>query len=147
MIIYCERGDLLDELKEVDGAVEKGWFEFAFKVDVVAARFVALNIVGEVDEGDNVNRKLAENGANDVRVEDIRLGSFFGETLDGLFESLLVRCSKVFGGFTDVVAYLCARDGEEADAHKHAADCYLAVAKFDAFQVQHAKTVRADQAV
>ena len=124
---------MLNELEEVDGAVKKGGLEVAFKVDVVAARFVALNIVGEVDEGDDMNPKLAENGANDVRVEDIGLGSFFGETLDGLFEELLVRCSKVFGGFTERVAYLCARDGEEADAHKHAADCYLAVAKFDAF--------------
>ena len=124
---------MLNELEEVDGAVEKGGFEFAFKVDVVAARFVALNIVGKVDEGDDVDGELAENGANDVGVEDVGLGTFFGETLDGLFEELLVRCSKVFGGFTDGVAYLCARDGEEADAHKHAADCYLAVAKFDAF--------------
>ena len=86
MVIYCKSGDLLDELEEVDGAVEKGGFEFAFEVDVVATRFVALHIIGEVDEGDDVDGELAENGANDVRVEDIGLGSFFGETFDGLLE-------------------------------------------------------------
>ena len=88
MVIYCESGDLLDELEEVDGAVEKGGFKFAFEVDVVAARFVALHVIGEVDEGDDVDGELAENGANDVRVEDIGLRPFFGETFDGL----LVGC-------------------------------------------------------
>ena len=86
MVIYCESGDLLDELEEIDGAVEKGGFEFAFEVDVVAARFVALNIIGEVDEGDDVDGELAKNGADNVRVEDIGLWSFFGETFDGLLE-------------------------------------------------------------
>ena len=135
MIIYCKSRDLLDELEEVDGAIEKGGFEFAFKVDVVAARFVALNIVGEVDQGDDVDGELAENGANDVRVEDVGLGPFFGETLDGLFGGLSVGRGEGFWGWREGVAYLCARDGEEADAHEHAADCYLAVAEFDAFQV------------
>ena len=88
MVIYCKSGDLLDELEEVDGAVEEGGFEFAFKVDVVVARFVALHVIGKVDEGDDVDGELAENGANDVRVEDIRLRPFFGETFDGL----LVGC-------------------------------------------------------
>ncbi len=120
-------------MEEVDGAVEKGGFEFAFKVDVVTARFVALNIVGEVDEGDDVDGELAENGANDVRVKDVRLGSFFGETLDRLLGLLLVGTRRGLGGWREGVAYLCARDGEEADAHEHAADSYLAVAKFDAF--------------
>lgn len=73
-------------MEEVDGAVEEGGFEFAFEVYVVAARFVALHIVGEVDESDDVDCELAENGANDVRVEDIGLGPFFGETFDGLLE-------------------------------------------------------------
>ena len=86
MVIYCESGDLLDELQEVDGAVEEGGFEFAIEVNVVAARFVALHVVGEVDEGDDVDGELAENGANDVRVEDIGLGPFFGETFDRLLE-------------------------------------------------------------
>ena len=86
MVIYCESGDLLDELEQIDGAVEKGGFELAFEIDVVAARFVALHVIGEVDEGDDVDGELAENGANDVRVEDIGLRSFFGETFDGLLE-------------------------------------------------------------
>ena len=73
-------------MEEVDGTVEEGGFEFAFEVDVVAARFVALHVVGEVDEGDDVDGELAENGANDVRVEDIGFRPFFGETFDGLME-------------------------------------------------------------
>ncbi len=134
-------------MEEVDGAVEKGGFEFAFEVDVVAAGFVALDVVGEVDEGDDVDGKLAENGANDVRVEDVGLRPLFGETFDGLLRRVLVGRGNRVGGWREGIAYLCARDGEEADAHEHAADCYLAVAEFDAFQVQHAETVRADQAV
>lgn len=33
LVIDGEGGDLLDELEEIDGAVEKGWFELAFQID------------------------------------------------------------------------------------------------------------------
>lgn len=35
LVVDGEGRDLLDELQEVDGAIEEGWFEFAFEVDVV----------------------------------------------------------------------------------------------------------------
>ena len=85
MVVYGEGGDLLDQLEEVDGAVEQGGFEVAFEVDVFGAGFGALYVAGEVDEGHNMDGELAEDGADDVGVEDVGLGSFFGEAFDGLF--------------------------------------------------------------
>ena len=35
LVVDRESGDLLDELEEVDGAVEEGRLEFAFEIDVV----------------------------------------------------------------------------------------------------------------
>lgn len=43
------------------------------------------DIVRNVNQGDDVDRKLPEDGADDVEVEDIWLRSFLGQTLDGLF--------------------------------------------------------------
>ena len=39
----------MDELEEVDGAVEQGGLELAFEVDGVAAGLGALDVVGDVD--------------------------------------------------------------------------------------------------
>ena len=49
---------------------------------------MAVDIVGEIDEGDDMDGELAEDGADDVRVEDVRLGALFGETFNGLWEML-----------------------------------------------------------
>ena len=49
---------------------------------------MAVDIVGEIDEGDDMDGELAEDGADDVRVEDVRLGALFGETFNGLWEVL-----------------------------------------------------------
>lgn len=84
MIVDGKGRDLLDELEKVNGAVEEGGLEFAFEVDVRGARFSAMDVVGEVDQSDNVDGELSEDGADDVRVEDVGLGSFFGETFNGL---------------------------------------------------------------
>ena len=142
LIVDSEGGDLLDELKQVDCAVEEGRFEFAFEVDLLGARLDASNIVGEVDERDNMDGKLAEDRPDDVRIEDIRLGSFFREAFNGLGDvsvDALRECK--------FASYLCSRNGEKADAHEHATDCHLAVSKFDAFQIQHAQAVSTDQAI
>jgi len=40
--------------------------------------------LGDVDEGDDVDGELAENGGDDVPVPDIVLRAFFGELFDGL---------------------------------------------------------------
>lgn len=89
MIVDGEGGDLLDELQKVDGAVEKRRLEFAFEVDVLFARLDGLDVVGQVDERDDVDGELAEDGADDVGVEDVGLGTFFGETFDGLWWRLV----------------------------------------------------------
>ena len=84
MVVDGEGGDLLDELEEIDGAVEEGRFELAFEVDVWVAGFDAVDVVGDVDEGDDVDGELAEDGADYVEVEDFGMGAFFGETFDRL---------------------------------------------------------------
>lgn len=48
-----------------------------------------MDVVGEVDEGDDVDGKLAQDGADDVRIEDVGLRAFFGETFDGLGDALV----------------------------------------------------------
>ena len=84
MVVDGEGGDLLDQLEEVDGAVEERGLEFAFEVDVRGTRFGAMNVVGEIDQGRDVDGELAEDRADYVRVEDVGLRPFFGETFDGL---------------------------------------------------------------
>jgi len=64
-------------LQEVDGAVEEGGLELAFEVDVLFAGLDLLDVIREVDEGDDVDGELAKNGANDVGVEDVGLRSLF----------------------------------------------------------------------
>lgn len=64
-------------MQEVDGAVEEGGLELAFEVDVLFAGLDLLDVIREVDEGDDVDGELAKNGANDVGVEDVGLRSLF----------------------------------------------------------------------
>ena len=142
LIVDGEGGDLLDELKQVDCAVEEGRFKFAFEVDLLGARLDTSDIVGEVDERDNMDGKLAEDRPDDVRIEDVRLGAFFREAFNGL-KVLLIDALMV----CMLASYLCSRDGEEADAHEHTADCHLTVSKFDAFQIQYTQAVSTDQAI
>ena len=78
MVVDGEGGDLLDKLQQVDGAVEEGGLEFAFEIDGLATGFGALHVIGYVNERGDVDGELAENRADDVRVEDVGLGPFFG---------------------------------------------------------------------
>ena len=50
----------------------------------VDIRLDLVHVVGKVDESRDVNSELAENGSNDVHVEDVGLRSLLGQTLDGL---------------------------------------------------------------
>ena len=84
LVVDGEGGDLLNELEKVNCAVQEGGFEFAFEVDVVFLGLGSLDVPRHIDESDNVNSKLAENGANDVWVEDVVLGSFFRKSFDRL---------------------------------------------------------------
>lgn len=89
LIVDSEGRDLLDKLEQVDGTVEEGGFKFAFEVDLFGSRFDGLDVIGEIDEGDDVDGELAEDGADDVRVEDVGLGAFFGKAFDGLGDALV----------------------------------------------------------
>lgn len=73
-------------MEEVDGRVEEGGFEFAFEIDFggQGLRGDGVDVVGDVDEGGDVDGELAEDGADDVEVEDVGLGALFGEAFDGL---------------------------------------------------------------
>ncbi len=64
-------------MQEVDGAVEEGGLELAFEVDVLFAGLDLLDVIREVDEGDDMDGELAEDGANDVGIEDVGLWSLF----------------------------------------------------------------------
>ena len=74
----------MDELQKVDGAVQERGFEFLLEVDVGLAGLSTLHVLRDVDERDNVDGELAEDGANNVEVEDVVLGTFFGEAFDRL---------------------------------------------------------------
>ena len=75
---------MLNELEEVDCGVEKRGLEVLFQVRVGVLGFDALDVLGDVDEGDDVDGELTEDGANDVNVEDVVLGTLFREGFDGL---------------------------------------------------------------
>ncbi len=89
MIIDGKGRDLLDELEKVDGAIEEGGFKFALEVDLLSSGFDTLDVVGKVDEGDNMDGELAEDGADYVRIEDVGLGAFFREAFYGLGDALV----------------------------------------------------------
>ena len=55
------------------------------------------------------------------------------------------RVTILEGGFG--VAYLGARDAQEADGHEHTADGDLIVAELDAIQILHAQGVRCNETI
>ena len=52
----------------------------------------ALDVGGDVDEGDDMDCELPQDRPDDVRVEDVRLGAFFGEAFDGLSGVISICC-------------------------------------------------------
>ena len=48
-------------------------------------RFNAVYIVGEVNQSRNMDDKLSKDGANDVDVENVRLGAFLRQAFDRLW--------------------------------------------------------------
>jgi hypothetical protein len=84
---------LLDELEEVDGAVQEGGLKLLFQIDLGAVflLFKLVDVVGDVDQGGNVDGELSEDGWNDVPIPDVVLWAFFGELFDGLLQAL-ARC-------------------------------------------------------
>lgn len=47
-------------------------------------RFDGINIIGQIDQRNDVNGELTEDGADDVDIENVRLGSLLREPFDGL---------------------------------------------------------------
>ena len=45
------------------------------------------------------------------------------------------------------MTYLCARDTEETDRHKHTVNGHLVVAELDAVQVLYTQTIRRDETI
>jgi hypothetical protein len=86
LVVDGERGDLLDELEEVNGTVEERRFELGLEVDLGAIFFLLelVDVVGDVDQSDDVDCELAEDGWDDVPVPDVVLWSLFGELFDRL---------------------------------------------------------------
>jgi hypothetical protein len=84
LVVDCKGGDLLDELQQVDCRVEEGRLKVFFEVRVRVFGLDALHVLRDVDESRNVDGELTEDGADNVRVEDVVLGALFGEGLDGL---------------------------------------------------------------
>lgn len=87
LVVDSKGGDLLDQLEEVDGGVEQARFELLSQVIRVEAEVLGLmnlDVVGDVNQCDDVNGKLSENGADDVDVEDIGLRALFRELFNGL---------------------------------------------------------------
>jgi hypothetical protein len=78
LVVDCKGADLLNQLEEIDGRVEQAGLKFALEVDVWVAGLGALDELGNINQGDDVNGELAKDGANDVDVEDFGLGTFFG---------------------------------------------------------------------
>lgn len=93
---------MLDELEKINSAVKKRGFEFSFQVDVAAwpnqklvespieykksdVRVNFSDIVGKIYQSSYVDGELSKHGTNDVWVENVRLGTFFGQTFDGLY--------------------------------------------------------------
>ena len=80
---------MLDQLKEIDGRVEKRGLKFTLEINVGLLGLGTLNVSGDVDQSDNMNGELSENGADDVRVEDVGLRSFLGKCFNGLRDELV----------------------------------------------------------
>lgn len=86
LVVDGEGRDLLDELQEVNGAVEERGLELALEVDgpAIFHGLELLDEVGDVDESGDVDGELTEDRGNDVPVPDVVLRALLGKLLDGL---------------------------------------------------------------
>lgn len=109
LVVDCECRDLLDQLQEVDGRVEQRRLELAFEVDFGLFRLGALDVLRDVDERRDVDCELPEDGADDVRVENIGLRPFFRQCFNGL--GMLARYTTR----TTNTTYLCSRQRKKTD--------------------------------
>ena len=62
--------------------VSKSVIQILFEgVDI---RLNLVDVLGQVNQSGNVNGELSKNGANDIHIEDVWLGTLLGETLNRL---------------------------------------------------------------
>jgi hypothetical protein len=87
LVVDGEGRDLLDELQQVDGAVQERGLEVAFEVDIGFSGFDPLHVVRDIHKCDDVNRKLTQYGSDDVEVENVGLRPLFRQALDRLASS------------------------------------------------------------
>ncbi|GKT85998.1 hypothetical protein Ct61P_03848 [Colletotrichum tofieldiae] len=135
LVVDGESADLLDELEQVNSAVEQAGGELGLEVNVTRAttymlgewnsRLESVAEAGNVNQSNDVNGELPQNRTNDVEVENVGLRTLLGQALDNAG----------------------ARDGQEADAHQDTADGVLAVTELDTLEVQHTQTVGANETV
>lgn len=91
LVVNSEGRDLLNELQEVDSAVEKRGLKFTFKIDfrAIFLGLKAMHIVGNVYQSGNMDSKLTKNGWDDIPVPNVILRPFLRELFDGLNEILV----------------------------------------------------------
>ncbi|RUP50896.1 hypothetical protein BC936DRAFT_137175 [Jimgerdemannia flammicorona] len=100
-----------------------------------------------------MDRELAHDRDDDVRVEDVGLWALLGQFLKRLLEwvvALLVGLLKAMytpTSFKTKYTNLGPRDAQEAHGHEHARDGRLQIAKLDTVQVQNRERVGRDEAV
>jgi hypothetical protein len=87
LVVDGEGGDLLDELQQIDCRVEERRLELLFEIRVRGLGLGTLDILRNVDECGDVDGELAEDGTDDVDVEDVVLGSLFAQGFDGLYKN------------------------------------------------------------
>lgn len=78
MVVDGEGGNLLDQLEEIHRRVEKRWLELAFQIYVIGFGFRALDVLRDVDQSSDMDRKLTEDRTDNVEVENVVLRAFFG---------------------------------------------------------------------
>ena len=104
LVVDGKCGDLLDQLEEVDCAVQERGLEFALKINVVISpvvlvrmmkyfvvhafrcylRLMFVDVLRKIDQGHDMDGELTKHGSNDINVEDIWLGSLLRQALDRL---------------------------------------------------------------
>lgn len=86
LVIDGERGDLLDELQKIDGRVEKRGLKLLLQIDLASRRllFELVDVVGDVDQSDDMHNELPKHGGDDVPIPDVVLRPLLRERFDSL---------------------------------------------------------------
>ena len=105
--------------------------------------FIEIGQVRDVNQRSDVDRKLEEDGDQDVEVEDVAERSFTRQFLNRL-ESLIRTIQRKIQSSG---SYLRPRDAEEANRHENAGNSDLVIAKLDAVEILYRQAVGSDQTV